>query len=127
MCQGICKSLTFAPASLNLPYQTHYQCNPRRQVVQFYIFSGVVREAAACSQAIDGGDAHSGGGVGVGCATTAHVLNLQTQWAARFPDKLDNTLVCLVAFKGLAQHTATKGDGCSLQLVLSRYLAHCGL
>src|SRR5579872_6701161 len=65
-----------APALLYFPYQSSYQRNPRWQIVQFYVFSGIMGQATPCSQAVEGGDAHAGGGVGVGCAAAAHVRNL---------------------------------------------------
>src|SRR5579859_1181841 len=109
---------------LNLPYQTAHQRNPRRQIIQFYKFPRIVGEAAACSQAVEGGDAQSSSGIGIGCAAAAHVLNLEAQRAACLSHKLDKPLVCLVAFKGLAEHTAVEGDSRSLQLILSSYLSH---
>src|SRR6202171_6686900 len=79
---------------LTLPSQPSHKCNPCRQVIQFYKFSGVMCQAAACSQAVDSGDTHSSGGISVGCATATHILNLKTQRAACFPARLHHALVC---------------------------------
>lgn len=105
-------------------HQAHDQDNAPGQVVEFDVFVGVVDQAAASTQTIEGGCAGPGGGVGVRGYTATDILDIDAEFSARCFHLGDERFVLGVALEGLAAHATAENHAGAVENVLRGDIAH---